>query len=185
MTITDILNNKELDKYIKLYSHKKFNNSILCNTMEYSDFLQMVHIEIFKKIKYYDDEKSNINTYLAIIINSTFLCCIRDLNQQKRDINITRNSLSLNEMINDGETTIDDIIASNNTIETDLANNELKIYEKYEKLIKKDVDKKVLKYMILGYNKTEITKLLGYKNHTSITYAINRIKEQIKVSVKG
>jgi RNA polymerase sigma factor (sigma-70 family) len=131
-----------------------------------------------KKIKYYDNTKSSLKTFIPMLIMSCAKDCIKKVNGQSKNYNKLEYA---NNTFN-----IDDLIVSedNNTLNNLVCNT---IDNTYNNIVIKDIlslnnlsskQKLIIKLMYKGFNYTEISIMLKCSKQ-NILYTFQRAKEKI------
>lgn len=185
MNIENILNDSKLVELIEKYSFKKFNNSPLTSTMEFSDFLQIIYIKLMKNIKKFDSSKCNIKTYICLIINSSYKCELRRIFSQKNNITIEKVSLDYDISNSDGrENSYHDIISSSFDIDNELNKTNEEIFlSSYYVYLEKEIDKQVLRLLYEGYSQKEIREILK-TTRSIIDKSVARIRKKLSLNLK-
>jgi len=147
---------------IRVLWKKKFEKLFIPLNVTYDDFEGQALLEISLNIPKYDcDKGAKLLTFCSVIINNKMKTYATSLNREKRKINTY--AQSLNQSISDeSEIELIDLIQSDSPeVESKITNDD---YVKYIKDIIQFLPlrkKKIVEYLIKGYNSEEISKQIN------------------------
>lgn len=100
MTGKEFFKNEENIKYIKTVSKNMYNNSVLVYYMEIEDYIQEQLFNMYRKIRFYKEDKSQLNTYMIMCIKNKHHELFTNMVNNKRKLN---NPLYLHYLDNTNE----------------------------------------------------------------------------------
>jgi RNA polymerase sigma factor (sigma-70 family) len=164
MDINYILENEELKKYLSDSIGKTYHRFKLYKAVEFEDFSQDCYIEVLKKIRLFEETKSNIKSYITLIVMSMAKMEIKKATGKikidgKNKLEIKLNTLSFDYSYSEDEEN------SNNAFESIIGNNvdydnKILIEEIMKMNNLSNFQKDIFKLFYKGYNCREIGKIL-------------------------
>jgi RNA polymerase sigma factor (sigma-70 family) len=167
MDINYILENEELKKYLSDSIGKTYHRFKLYKAVEFEDFSQDCYIEVLKKIRLFEETKSNIKSYITLIVMSMAKMEIKKATGKikidgKNKLEIKMDTLSFEYTYNEDDRSSRNY---NNNFESLIGDNvdyDNKIL--VEEIMKMDnlseFQKDIFKLFYKGYNCREIGKIL-------------------------
>jgi RNA polymerase sigma factor (sigma-70 family) len=183
MDLNYILENEKLNKFLEDSIGKTFYKFRLGYAIELDDFRQDVYIYLMKHLKNFDSEKSNIKTYIPLLIMTKARIIIRNSNLQRCDINVKNNMIMLDKIIDDeGLTSFYDFIKTDNSIE-DITLNKVVFDDVVKNVVFSPQQEKVFHLLYKGYSHLVISKLMGL-TRPYITQIFHDIRKKVTYYLK-
>lgn len=183
MNINEVFENKEIQKYINAWVEKTYYDYKLKSIIEKDDFYQDVNICLFRKLKSYDESKSSINTFIYNVIRSTGKNSIQLAQGRAKGIDkldIKRNSVSMDKSFtleNGNIGTLGDFIQNDYSLEDEVIQVNI-INDMLNMDSLSEIQKTLLRLLLEGYTKAEISKILNITYNT-VEYHFKKSKEKI------
>ena len=171
------MNNKEFFKddenirYIKSVSKNMFNNSVLVYYMELDDYIQEQLFNMYRKIRFYKEDRSKLNTFMIMCIKNKHNELYNNLVRDKRKIN---NPLHLFYLDNTNNCDKE----NHNYIQSKDDDNTLEfILEEYKNILNKE-EIEIIRYKYYGLTGREIGDIMG-TNVKHIEYKTRVIRKKL------
>ena len=172
MTLNEILQDKKLNKMMNSYIAENYGKYKASYYIEFNDYKQEIYVYLMEHLKEFDNNKSNISTFLYMCISTKTLNIVRSCKAKKRN---KENIVSLNNVCFDNEgdvTEYIEMLKDDINIEDDYINSELlqflmKYYENNEYM------KQLVILLSQGFTKRQIEREFGYC-HTTVYKKIGK-----------
>lgn len=171
MTAKEFFSNDENIHYIKKVSKSFYQNSILIYYLEEEDYIQEQMMTIARKIRFYKEDKCQLNTYLIMCLKNKHGEIFRKMVSDKRKVN---NPLYLHylDRVNENETD------SYNYLPTKEEDSTLEfILEDYKKILTEE-EIEIIRYKYYGYSGKEIANKMD-SNEKHIEYKMYYIRKKL------
>ena len=188
MRLNDLLNDKEMDKYIKCVMNKAYNHYCCDKYYSYNDYQQEIYVYIIEVLPKYNPKLASLKSYLYSCIYNKSLNLMRYSGCKARGseyTTISADNVYYESKNNSGNvesliSTIQDetIDIENQVIESMCTESELINYL-YEKHKGEKYYDTIITLLSQGYSRVKISQIIG-KSRTVVDKRVFKLIEDIK-----
>ena len=186
MKLNDVLNDKELNKYVECVINKAYKHYCCEKYYKYDDFKQEVYVYIIEVLPKFDNSLSSVKSYLYSCIFHKALNLMRYKTCKQRGHGYVTVSTDISYMESNGKTEsntlLDTIIDTSIDIENEVIEKNCSESELINYLLEKHKGEKYFETIILllaqGYSRVKISKLLN-KSRTVVDKRVFKLIEDI------
>ena len=184
--LNELMNSKNMRNFIDGCIFKCYGKYNIRIIMESEDFKQDCFLVLANKLKYFNEEKGTIKSFIYLIISSHAKTLIRNANRDKHKLNIVTYSINncyKYNMKGDKELKFEDRVSDNTNIEKDYEDNELRDFliernKNNEKVVN------IVRLLADGKNVTDIVNITKY-TRCSIYKVLKELRKDCLLYLEG
>lgn len=185
MRLNDVINDKDLNKYLNCVMFKGYKHYCCEKYYNYEEYKQEIYVYLLEKLVKFDSSLSSINSYLYNCVMTRALNLMRNKTCKQRGYGYTTVSANVSYLNSNGKSETNLLIETledEQNVENEVLSNVCGESELIEYLLSKHKNEKyyedIIKLLCKGYSKTKIANTIG-KSRTVVDKRLEVITKDI------